>query len=208
MNKLLVFGIITIFSLSSTITVLNTSVGISNNINEEVLDYENYFINSTAQEIKKFKNKNQSFNFIKKIKDIFNNELYFIQYEESSVIISINNYETLEISNIVYDQEKFNNEVVYIPTVGLTYKNNNKLYAIDNNVIIADEMLNSILLMKNNYNYFLENNKNANKIMRNNYFEEYNKANKIRHKRKVKSSSALIGSTYVNNIRVSHVLKN
>lgn len=181
---------------------LLTSVDTLKNITDNNILDESYFINSTAQEIKNFKNKDQSFSFIKKIKDIFDNDLYYLQYQETSAIVNINNYETLEISNNLYDEEKFDKEIAYIPSVGLTYKQDKQLYSIEKNLVMQEEILSNILSMKHNYNYFLESNKIENKKTRDVNFEKYNKEIKIRKKRSYRSKSQ--SSTYANNISVSH----
>lgn len=65
---------------------------------------EKFFIESTKREIQYFSNIIEQFVYSKKIKDIFGNNLFFMQFQNYYAIVSLDNFESLEISkNFVWD---------------------------------------------------------------------------------------------------------
>ncbi|VEU59361.1 putative cysteine peptidase [Mesomycoplasma neurolyticum] len=147
-------------SIVSTTLLLNSaSVIAPNGVNDSYVIQQkleeakkiDFFIKSISLEIKELTGKIPKFLFLKEIKDLYENKVFFIQYDEYYATILETNSETLKIEKGSIEKENFNKNLIYIPIIGLGYENKGIYSSIDNQNINND-FINLLFSKKDEYN--------------------------------------------------------
>jgi len=132
----------------------------------DFIDSKQYFIKTSKNELKHFTNTDQEFLYLKEIKDLYGNDLYYIQFSKKASIITVDYYET-DILDIRIDQKVFDQEIIYVPVWGLHYKKDGNLYAINNHKLLSN--MEEMIETKETYLNGLEKNKLENKKIRDSF---------------------------------------
>jgi hypothetical protein len=136
----------------------------------QILDHydatQKYFIETTKNELQHYKKINQDLIYLKEIKDLFGNNLYYLQFAKTGVIILKDYYETIVLDSF-FEEKNFEQEIIYIPIIGLAYQKDEQYYSLESNELINDT--DKFLEMKEGYLENLTENLVENKEIRDSF---------------------------------------